>query len=97
MWWICIYIDCLLFLAPLFRSQLQCVYLLLFTVFENMLLILKIVNQPECAGVMFLKDGDLKLKEVREKIVEEKSYRNIFSFLVPQHCYVRKTGSCDES
>ena len=95
MWWTYTYVDCLLFLASLFRNQLLCVYLTLFSVLEIMSLILMIMHKSGYAGVTFLKDGDLKLKEVREKIMGE-NYKNKFQFLVPRHCCIRKLRSHDE-
>ena len=57
-----------------------------------MLLILMIIHKSERVGVTLLKDGDLKLKEVREKNNGE-NYRNKFQFFISQHCCVRKSES----
>ena len=88
-------VDCLLFLASLFRNQLLYVYLTLFSVLEIMSLILMIMHKSGCAGATLLKDGDLKLKEVREKIMGE-NYKNKYQFLISRHCCIRKLRSYDE-
>ena len=61
-----------------------------------MSLILKIIDKSKCVGVTLLKDGDLKLKEVREKMIEEKIIETNFSFLFHNITVSEKTGSPNE-
>ena len=53
------------------------------------------MHKSGCACATLLKDGDLKLKEVREKIMGE-NYKSKFQFLISRHCCIRNLRSHDE-
>ena len=55
----------------------------------------EVMHKSGCACATLLKDGDLKLKEVREKIMGE-NCKSKFQFLISRHCSIRKLRSHDE-